>query len=600
MTGPRAASPPEAAAATRLRSYLWSQRRTYAIGLFCLLCTNICLSLIPQTMKEVFDLLEHGRGDTALPPRIWALAVRIVALAAAMAALRVASRIYIFNGGRECEHALRRDVYEHLQTLSPTFFGRFPVGDLVSRITNDITAVRLLGGPGLLNLVNTAVVYVTAAGPMFLLDADLAARALAPLALVFVVTRRVARDIYDRSLQTQAELSRLSAIANENIAGIHIVQGFAAEDRRHAGFERASEGYKKAYLAWTVRRSVLIPILAGMGGLGILVLLTVGGRRVIEGQITLGTFVAMMSYLGMLMWPTVALGWMISMWQRGRAAMVRLSEILATEPDVRAHDPPSDGLAVPTAVLGAVEIRGLDFAWPSRPDRPVLKGVNLRVARGERLLIVGPSGAGKTTLVTLLPHLVEVPAGKIHLDGRDLLDYPLPLLRRRIAFVPQDPFLFAMSVGENIGFGLPESDPEAVRRAADLCRLTGEIEAFPRGFDTEIGERGVTVSGGQRQRLTLARAAVLEPALWIFDDCLSSVDAETEQAIVGALLGLTRDQTAIFVTHRVLGWEGVDRIVVLEDGRVTEEGTHGELIRKGGWYAHLYRMQRMDQVLAEA
>lgn len=589
----------EAEASARLRHYLWSQRRSYAFGLLCLLCTNLCLSFIPQTTKEVFDLLDGAHAEADVVTKVRWLALRLVLLAIGMGVFRVASRVFIFNGGRECEHSLRRDVYEHLQRLSPTFFGRIPVGDLVSRITNDITAVRLLGGPGLLNVVNTAIVYVTAAGPMILLDAPLAAAALSPLLLVFVVTRRVSRDIYDRSIQAQAALSQVSALANESITGIHVVQGFAAEGRRQELFADASQAYREAYLAWTVRRSVLIPILAGMGGLGTLVLLVLGGQRVIAGTLSLGSFVAMMAYLAMLMWPTVALGWMISMWQRGRAAMVRLTEILATEPDVTVRAPAS-GAPPLTDVRGQWSIRGLDFAWPGREDHPVLRCIDLDIRPGERILVVGPSGAGKTTLVTLLPHLVAVPEGRIFLDGHDLTTVPLSVLRRRIAFVPQDPFLFGMTVAENIGFGLPEPDEAAVRRAAELCCLTAEIAQFPQGLQTEIGERGHTVSGGQRQRLTIARAAVLDPAMWIFDDCLSSVDAETEQRIVRALLGLTRSQTAIFVTHRVLGWEGVDRVVVLEDGRITEQGTHDELLNRGQWYANLYRMQRMEQALRDA
>jgi ATP-binding cassette subfamily B protein len=512
-----------------------------------------------------------------------------------MGAFRVASRINVFNGGRQIEHVLRNEVYAHLQRLSPSFFGRIPVGDLVSRITNDITAIRLVGGPGILNLVNTAVVYVTALVPMLLISPALTGLALAPLGVVYALSRRVSRGIYDRSLLSQQELSRLSAHAAESIAGIAVVQGFSMEMRRQEQFEEASRRYRVAFLDWTLRRSILIPILAGMGGLGTVAIVIFGGQRVVAGTLSLGDFVAMTGYLAMLVWPTVALGWMLAMWQRGRSAMARLGEILDTVPEVQS--PPGPPLV--DAVDGNIELRQLRFRWPGAPAdrRPVLDGVDLRIRRGERILLVGPSGAGKSTLVTLLPRLVEVPDGAIFVDGHDVRTLPLPVLRRCIAFVPQEPFLFSMSVRDNVAFGVPDASSEDVERAVSLACLTGDVARFPLGVQTEIGERGITVSGGQRQRLTIARAAMMRPRVWIFDDCLSSVDGRTEAQIVDGLLGLTQEATAIFVTHRVVGWEGVDRIVVLQDGRVTEEGTHAALLAKGGWYARLYRKQRLEAEL---
>ena len=575
-------------------------RGRYAIGLACLFATGTLAMSVPYLLKRAVDSIAALGADatdpTAAVATVGWLAAAIVVVALAQSVVRTLSRFVIFNVGRDIEYDLRNDLFAHLERLPLAYYQTQQTGDLMSRLVNDITAVRMLLGVGFLNLINTPIYYLYAVTIMASMDWRLTLASLAPYPLVLVIVKRTSRQLMERTLKTQEGLAAMSSRVQENLSGIHVVQAYVREEAEIAAFTRLNEEFSAQNMALAKVRGIIMPVMRGVSTLTTLVVLWYGGLRVMAGVLSLGDLVAFIGYLHILAWPTMALGWMLSIVQRGRAAMQRLEVIFAAEPAIA--DPVDAAAASPASLRGAITFRDVDFAYPGKSaGRRVLSDVDLELPVGATLAVVGRTGSGKTSLVQLLPRLFDVTAGGVEIDGRDVRAIPLATLRRAIGYVPQDPFLFSRSVRDNIRFGAPEATEEAVRRVATIAGLDRDIAELPRGYDTVVGERGVTLSGGQKQRVTLARALLVDPTILVLDDALSSVDTETERRILRELRGVMRERTSILIAHRISTVMDADLIIVVDDGKVVEIGDHQALLARDGFYADLFRRQRLAEEL---
>ncbi len=565
-------------------------RGRYAIGLVCLLATGSLAMAVPYLLKRAVDTIAAGGSQATVG---W-LAVSIVAIALTQSIVRTCSRFLIFNVGRDIEYDLRNDLFAHLERLPLAYYQTQQTGDLMSRLVNDITAVRLLLGVGFLNLINTPIYYLWAVPIMASMDWRLTLASLVPYPLVLLVVKRTSRQLMERTLKTQEGLAAMSSRVQENLSGIHVVQAYVREQAEVAAFARLNADFSAQNMALAKVRGIIMPVMRAVSTLGTLVVLWLGGLRVIAGELSLGDLVAFIGYLHILAWPTMALGWMLSILQRGRAALQRLETIFQAVPAI------DDRLAAPLSepLRGAITFRDVDFAYDTKPTpRRVLRDVDLTLPAGATLAVVGRTGSGKTSLVQLLPRLFEATSGGVEIDGRDVRTLPLATLRSAIGYVPQDPFLFSRSIRDNIRFGAPEADDASVCRVAGIAALDRDIAELPRGYDTVVGERGITLSGGQKQRVTLARALLVDPTILILDDALSSVDTETERRILSELRGVMHERTSILIAHRISTVMAADVIVVLDQGRVVEIGDHQELLARDGFYADLFRRQRLAEEL---
>ena len=576
----------------RLKGYVWRYWRRYAVGFACLLATVTLVMWIPWWIREAVRIIEHG-GSIA-DVRSYALLIGVAGVAQGI--IRTISRGLIFNAGRDIEYDLRNDLFAHLQRLPIKFYHSQRTGDLMSRVINDISAVRALLGPGILNLFNAPVYYVYGIVLMLSMDVRMTLVALLPFPLLILAVRRFRGRILRNSLKVQRQLAELTNHIQENLSGMHVVKAYTQEENQIRHFVSLNRDYQEKNMELARLRGLIGPVMQAVGGLTVLLVVGYGGYRVIRGELLVADIVAFIAYLNVLAWPTAAFGWMLSMIERGRAAMERLEEILKVEPEVA---DPAHPLPLRNAERG-IEFRDVYFAYDATANgQGALKDINFAVPRGRTLAIVGRTGAGKSTLAQLIPRLYDVSSGEIRLGGQDIRSFSLAELRRTFGYVPQDPFLFSASLKRNLAFGRDAVSDQEIEGAVRLTRLDRDVAIFPDGLDTVVGERGITLSGGQKQRATLARAILLGAPFLVLDDCLSSVDAQTEDEILRGFKSVLKDKTCVIISHRISAVKDADEILVLDEGRIIERGNHQELIFKGGLYADLYHQQQLSEELEQ-
>jgi len=581
-------------------------RRGFALGLACTALSTVASLATPWVMKHAVDDL--AQGVTGAKLRTYAALVLGLALVGGL--FRFLMRRIIVGVSRHLEYDLRNDFFARLQRLSPAYYHAHRTGDLMSRATNDLNAVRMMAGPAVMYAASTIIIFVVALVLMVGINPRLTAFALIPLPFVSIAVKVFGAAIHRRFEAIQAQLSELSAVAQEALAGVRVVRAYRQEAAELERFSAANAEYVRRNVVLIRLQGFFYPSLGLFLGLGGLLVLWLGSRDVITHRISIGEFVAFNAYLSMLTWPMIAFGWVTNMLQRGTASWKRMLEVMDTEPLV--SDAPVAILAPDQPpIRGAIEFRGLTFAYNGAP---VLHDVSLTVDAGRTLAVVGPTGSGKTTLINLLPRLWEPPRGTVFIDGVDVRDIPLPVLRGAIGFVSQEPFLFSESLAENVTFGemgvdaraqhesrlgRPAADlrASAMARASEVARLDKDVRDFPRGYETVVGERGITLSGGQKQRTALARAIATDPRILILDDALSAVDTYTEEEILSRLRDVMRRRTSIIVSHRISTVREADHIVFLAAWRIVERGRHDELIAMNGAYTALYRKQLLEDEL---
>ncbi|MFQ5961007.1 MAG: ABC transporter ATP-binding protein [Candidatus Methylomirabilales bacterium] len=550
------------------------------LGMVAILFSSGFALTIPWILKVAIDRLTERPADTTL--LLFAGAILLFTLL--QGTFRFAARRTIVGVSRQIEYDLRNQLYRQWLRLDRSFYDRVPSGDLMARATQDMSNLRMLLGAGPLHFSSTVIMGIFAVVLMARLDPWLTVYALAPFPVLLLSLKQLQQRMEPQMHRAQARYQELCGQVQEGVAGMRLIKTYTLAEAMVEAFRNKGEEYLTEEMRVARLEGVYYPLISLAGGMGVVLVLAIGGQRVVSGQITLGTLVAFNGYLGMLMWPTIALAWVVSLWQRGKVAFDRITETLAEEPAIREHAQPIQ----PTTVQGGIEAKDLTFRYGNGTTPPALNHLSCSIPAGAFVALVGPNGSGKSTFLSLLPRLRNVSEGQLFLDGIDLTRLSTAVLRQSVGYVPQEGFLLSDTLRNNIAFGLEDPEEASIQRAVFLAALEEEVAALPDGLDTVVGERGVTLSGGQRQRVTIARAVALDPQILVLDDALSSVDAETEKAILDRLRTHFRGRTILVSTHRLTSTQRADLILVLDRGQHVEQGRHSELVNLGGLYARLW------------
>jgi ATP-binding cassette subfamily B multidrug efflux pump len=577
--------------------YLRRYSRDFVWGGLAVVISNAIWILFPQVIRIAIDDLNHG----VTRQKILFYAGLLVLISASKGVFLFLTRWIIIGISREIEFDLRNDLFRHLERQPSAYFQQHRTGDIMARMTNDLNAVRMLLGPAIMYSANTVLFSIGALYFLLRISPWLTLVALVPLPLASILVQSLGRKIHERFERIQAMYSEISAQAQENFSGARLVRAFAQEEAQIAAFEKSNKENIRRGLRLVQLMGMLWPTLEFVLGLAMAITLLVGGHEVISHRISIGDFVAFNTYMVMLTWPVIALGWVVNLWQRGTASVIRIDELLSDKPAIdNAEADPS--MVADLTLRGDIEFRDLSFSYSGSDSgrSEVLHSLSLKIPAGSSLAIVGPTGSGKSTLVNLIPRLHDAAPGSVLVDGRPIRDYPLEVLRANIGFVPQETFLFSQTIRGNIAFGTPLATDAQVLQAAEAAHIRREFEEFPAGLATTVGERGITLSGGQKQRTAIARAVIRNPRILILDDALSSVDTYTEEQILGELQRVMEGRTTLFISHRISTVRQADQIAVLVAGRIVELGTHDELIARNGYYADLFQKQLLEEELAVA
>ena len=570
-----------------LKPYLARYKKRYVVGFIALVLAQALRVNLPLIIKAAIDSLSRGVAWN----RLLFYAALLLVIALAMAVFQFWMRWILIGISRDVEYDLRNGLFLHLMRLSSRYYTQTLTGDLMSKLTNDLNAVRNLVGPGIMYSASTLVVGLATVGVMLHLDWRLTLLVLAPMPLVSVVVKVFGQRIHDRFESIQEMYSVMTEKVRENLSGVRVIRAFGQEEAELRQFDGMNRAFveKNRQLIWIT--SLMWPGLALLFAIAFMLIMVVGGRHVLSGLISVGTFAAFNVYLLYLIWPIIALGWVVNLLQRGVASLGRLNSIFLARPEIDDRDVPAQPL---TSLRGEIEFRNLTFSYNGRP---ILRNINLRIPAGKTVAIVGATGSGKSTLVGLIPRLYDASAGNLLVDGVPIRQIPLQTLRAHIGFVPQETFLFSESIRENIKFGTAAASDAEAERAAEISHILPDVRSFARGFDTQVGERGLTLSGGQKQRAAISRAVIRDPRILILDDALSSVDTYTEEKILRHLTEVMAGRTTLLISHRVSTIRNADEILVLHAGEIVERGTHEELLALNGYYTELYNKQLIEEEL---